>query len=372
MVKIQDLIDKGDHHYDNGKYREAITLYKRALNLKSDDIDVLINLGLSYRHLEDYDNAIDYYNRVLEIEPENKVAINNIGYALECKDEIDKAIEMYKKSLALDPAYDIPLVNLSNIYFDRKEYEKVIEIFDKALSIDPLNVANWIDLGRSYRYLEQYDEAIKAYSKALELDENDKIAWNNIGFAYFKKDGKNNYERAIEAYTKSLLIDWLYDLPYSNLIKIYDELKEQQNNDFLTWKNLADGFLVARAYRRAIVACNRALEINPDFQEAQKLHEKVLKAKTKFDMTSLLLEKIEDALALFSSISTSVYLNDIVEYIKYKEPKFVSKELNFKDNEIKFSIFETIREKGIHAKLDKNKLIFFQKIIDDTKVDYLK
>ena len=44
----------------------------------------------------------------------------------------------------------------------------------------------------------------------------------------------------------------------------------------------------------------------------------------------------------------------------------------FKDNEIRFKIFETIREKGIHCKLDKNKLIFYPKPIDNTKVDYMK
>jgi len=44
----------------------------------------------------------------------------------------------------------------------------------------------------------------------------------------------------------------------------------------------------------------------------------------------------------------------------------------FKDNEIRFKIFETIRDKGINCKLDKNKLMFYPKPIDNTKVDYMK
>lgn len=369
MVSAKDFIDKGNNYYDNGKFREAISQYKRALNIEPDDIDVLINIGLGYRHIEEYEKAIEYYDKVLDIEPENKVAINNKGYSYECLKETEKAIELYKKSLEIDPSYDIPLVNLSNIYFDEKQYEKVIEIFDRALDIDPLNSANWVDLGRAYRYLERYDDAIISYLKALELDKHDKIAWNNIGFAFYNQD---KYDKAIDAYTKSLKIDWLYDLPFSNLIKIYKKMIEENSKDSIAWKNVANGFFLAKAYRRAIDACNRSLEIEPDFIEGKQLYKTILKDKTKFDMTPVLLDKIKDALTLFSTISTSVYLNDIIEYIKYKSPELKSNDSNFKDNEIRFKIFETIREKDIHCKLDKNKLIFYPKPIDNTKVDYMK
>ena len=369
MVSAKDFIDKGNIYYDDGKFREAISQYKRALNIEPDDIDVLINIGLGYRHLEEYDKAIEYYDKVLDIEPENKVAINNKGYSYECLKETDKAIELYKKSLKIDPAYDIPLVNLSNIYFNEKQYEKVIEIFDRALELDPLNSANWVDLGRAYRYLEKYDDAINSYLKALELDKHDKIAWNNIGFAFFKQ---NKFDKAIEAYTKSLQIDWLYDLPFSNLIKIYKKMIEEKNDDSITWKNVAYGFYLAKAYRRAIDASNRSLEIEPDFIEAKQLSKTILKDKTKYDMTPVLLDKIEDGLVLFSTISTSVYLNDIIEYIKYKSPELISNDSKFKDNEIRFKIFETIRDKGIHCKLDKIKLIFYPNPIDNTKIDYMK
>jgi hypothetical protein len=89
-------------------------------------------------------------------------------------------------------------------------------------------------------------------------------------------------------------------------------------------------------------------------------------------VTPVLLDKIEDALVLFSTISTAVYISDIIEYLKYKSPELLSIDTKFKDIEIKFKIFETIRDKGINCKLEKNKLIFYPKPIDNTKVDYMK
>ena len=109
------------------------------------------------------------------------------------------------------------------------------------------------------------------------------------------------------------------------------------------------------------------LEINFEDEEAKQLHEKILKVKEKYDMNPLLLEKIEQALNLFSSISTSVLLADIIEYIRYKTPDLI-----FTDDEIKFNIFETIQKKNLNAKLVVNKLVFYKPPIDNTKVDYMK
>jgi len=364
MADTKELIEKGDMYFDEGKFNQALNTYKKALNVEPKNIDALICCGLCHRNLKEYDKAIEYYNTALEIEPDNKTALNNLGYALEMKDQIEEAIEMYKKSLEIDPNYDMPLVNLSKIYIDRKEYQAAIKIYKAALDVDPINTANWIDLGRAYRFMEKYDKAISAYSEALRLAPSNKVIHNNLGYVYFclKK-----YDKAIDAFTESLEIDWLYDLPYSNLNKVYKEMIDQNIIDFNLWKKLANAFLVARAYKRALDASNRMVEINSKDTDAKELHEKILSVKQKFDMTPILLEKIEQALNLFSSISTTALLTDIIEYIRYKTPDLI-----FTDDEIKFNIFETIQKQNLNARLVVNKLVFYRQPIDNAKVDYMK
>ncbi len=364
MASTKELIEKGDLYFDEGRYQKALDTYNKALTIEPKNIDALICIGLCYRNLEDYDKAIEFYNTALEIEPDNKTALNNKGYALEMKDQIEDAIEMYKKSLEIDPNYDMPLVNITKIYIDRKDYKAAISVYKKALEIDPINTANWIDLGRAYRFMEKYDKAITAYSKALKLVPSNKIVYNNIGYVYFVT---KEYGKAIKSFTESLKIDWLYDLPYSNLNKVYKEMTDQNIVDFKLWKRLANAFLVARAYKRALDASNHMLEINSEDNNAKELHDKILKVKQKFDMSPLLLEKIEQALNLFSSISTTVSLTDIIDYIRYKTPDLI-----FTDDEIKFNIFETIQNKNLNAKLVVNKLVFYRQPIDNAKVDYMK
>ncbi|MFX1444515.1 MAG: tetratricopeptide repeat protein, partial [Promethearchaeota archaeon] len=223
---------------------------------------------------------------------------------------------------------------------------------------------NWIDLGRAYRFMEKYDKAISAYSEALRLAPSNKVIHNNLGYVFFCL---KEYKKAINAFTESLRIDWLYDLPYTNLNKVYKEMIDQNIIDFNLWKKLANAFLVARAYKRALDASNRMLEINSEDSEAKELHQKILNVKQKFDMTPILLEKIEQALNLFSSISTTALLTDIIEYIRYKTP-----DLMFTDDEVKFNIFETIQKQNINARLVVNKLVFYRQPIDNAKVDYMK
>ncbi|TFG15862.1 MAG: tetratricopeptide repeat protein [Promethearchaeota archaeon] len=364
MASTKELIEKGDIFFDDGKFQKALENYKKALDIEPKNVDALICCGLCYRNMEEYDKAIEYYDNALEIEPDNKTALNNKGYVLECKGDIEAAIDFYKKSLEIDPNYDMPLVNITKIYLDRKDYRAAIKVYKNALHEDPINTANWIDLGRAYRFIEKYDKAILAYYDALKLAPSNKIAWNNIGYVHFVQ---KDYKKAIETLTKSLEIDWLYDLPYSNLNKVYKNMIDENITDFRLWKQLANAFLVARAYKRALDASNRMLEINFEDEDAKQLHEKILKVKEKYDMNPLLLEKIEQALNLFSSISTSVLLADIIEYIRYKTPDLI-----FTDDEIKFNIFETIQKKSINAKLVVNKLVFYKPPIDNTKVDYMK
>lgn len=364
MSKAQQFIDKAKRYFDEKRFSDAIETYEKALEIEPKNVGVLIKIGLSYRHLENYDKAIEYYDRALDIEPDNKVAINNIGWALQCKGEIERAEEMYKKSLEIDQTYDIPLVNLTNIYFDKKEYQKAVETFQKALDKDHLNVANWIDLGRAYRYLEQYNKAISSYSEALDLDPANKIAWNNIGWAYFCA---GDTDKAVDAYIESLKIDWLYDLPFVNLIKVYDEMRKIESTDIKGWKKIAYGFYIGKSYKRALDAVNRAVKLDGDSDDLNRLKNKIIKAKLKLQSKDKLNSEIDKALQLFSQISNSVLIEEILNYIRFKNP-----DLDFKEQEIRFQMYELIQKNRILARINNDKLLFYNKPAAKVKPDYLK
>lgn len=350
MTDLKDIIDRAQGAYDAGMYEEALELYQEALELDKEDIDSWINLGLCYRHLEDFEKALEAYMQATKIDPNSKLAWNNMGWAYHCKNEEDWAIDAYKKALEIDPTYDRALVNLADAYNNRGQYEKTVVIFEQALDIDPTDYNNWIDLGFAYRHLAEYDKAVEAYNQALKCNPDDKLAWNNIGWAYYSME---ELHMAIDSYKHSLKLDWRYDLPYKNLITAEEFMSDNNVKDYLLWKSLANAFLVGHDYEKALKGVNRCLMLKPNFKSALKLQEKITEERKKFEDDRERNRLIEDALNTFLTASKKCKIDDIIDYVKYK-----ASDLKFKDVEIKVQIIDRIKDGRLRAKLDGEKIEF--------------
>ncbi|TXT58922.1 MAG: hypothetical protein BAJALOKI2v1_280013 [Promethearchaeota archaeon] len=354
MANDKDWVKRGKLFHQRGEYDQAIDSFKRALNLNPEqDIkkDIYIRIGLSYRYKKEYDTAIDWYEKVLEIDDQDPLAWNNIGYAYECKNQREKAKEMYKKSLELDPTYELALVNLLKLYKENEEFENAKKLLKDALEEDPVNADNWVDLGLVYNEMGEYEKSIAAYEKAL-LYEPSRVAFNNIGWTYYNQE---DFKNAIYAFKESLKRDWRYDLPYSNLHKIYNYFLDNNVEDCELWKDLADAYFVARDYKYALTACNRCLYINPDYGGMEGLKDEILQAKEKVEMKSKLESTIESAFFTYSKIASSVLWNDVIGYVKYKAP-----ELEYTNSEIKYTIIEFINKNGLNIQLNDKRLIMLK------------
>ena len=333
------------------------------MKLEPKNLDVLFNIAYTYVEMKEYDKGIMFYEQFLEIEPNDEVVLNNIGWAYQCKGEKDKAIDWYHKSLEVDPGYEKPLLSLWDIYIANEQYDETIAIFKKALEKEPFKDAYWIDLGRVYRRKEEYEKAIEAYERAIELNPRNKFAWNNIGWVYHCK---KEYKKAVECYTRSLEIDPFLNMPISNLYNTYNKIKKSRDKDIDLWKKVANAFFISNQFNSALEVCNRVIEIKADDKEIKKLINDIMISKRKYDMLPVLREKINETLVMFSSISYSVLLRDVVNYITYKVPN-----LEFNNREIKFEILEYIKKQGLSVKLDENKLVFLMPDEIERKKKYI-
>lgn len=68
---IDALVYKGLIHNIRKEYEHAITAYKLALNVESDNATILYNLGLVYNNKEDFNNAEIMLSKAVEIESTN-------------------------------------------------------------------------------------------------------------------------------------------------------------------------------------------------------------------------------------------------------------------------------------------------------------
>ncbi len=96
----------------------AIEAYRRALHLRPDCTETLINLGRLHAESGAVDQAADFFTRAIEIDPRDATAVYNLGVVAQDTGQDDQAVQLYERALALDPALAEAHYNLATI-FDR-------------------------------------------------------------------------------------------------------------------------------------------------------------------------------------------------------------------------------------------------------------
>lgn len=96
----------------------AIEAYRRALHLRPDSSEVLINLGRLHAEAGQVADAADCFARAMELDPRDATAIYNMGVVAQDMGNDDEAVALYRRALELDPQLAEAHYNLATI-FDR-------------------------------------------------------------------------------------------------------------------------------------------------------------------------------------------------------------------------------------------------------------
>jgi len=106
---INDALRWGRSYYAKGKYQEAAIAYRKALELKPDDIRIITELGLALTRAEDYNAAEQIYERSVSIKEKQ------LG-----PDHLDLATDH---------------VTLASLYYRQGKYSEAEDHCKKALNI---------------------------------------------------------------------------------------------------------------------------------------------------------------------------------------------------------------------------------------------
>ena len=108
------LTKKGIFLFTERKYSEAIKFYKKALELKKDNIEGYVYLAEAYFTLNDYTNALKALDTGLSYQPDDYLLLNNKGYVLFVMKKYEEASGYFIASLKQKPGYDRATGNLEN------------------------------------------------------------------------------------------------------------------------------------------------------------------------------------------------------------------------------------------------------------------
>ncbi len=97
-------VQLGHSYFDSGQSMEAIAAYDKALELNSNDPNVLTDQGIMFRRVGWFDKAIENFNRANSLNPAHQQSLFNLGivYRDDLQD-IERAKEAWNRYLAVVP-----------------------------------------------------------------------------------------------------------------------------------------------------------------------------------------------------------------------------------------------------------------------------
>jgi TolB-like protein/Flp pilus assembly protein TadD/class 3 adenylate cyclase len=162
-----------------GRFDEAITEAKRAVEL--DPLSLVINsdLGVDNFFARRYDEAITQLRKTLEMDPGYYYAYVNLGQALDLKGSRDEAIAAYKKAIALnDDPYILGLLARSyGLSGNKSEAEKILNQL-KELPKQRYIAAYTFAL--TYIGLGEKEEALRWLEQAYQNRAGNDIGWIRV------------------------------------------------------------------------------------------------------------------------------------------------------------------------------------------------
>lgn len=217
--------EKGNVHFQNGEYEDAIRAYNKALELDRSFGWPYSNLALTYLALGKYAEAILLYKRsiqLLKTDAEKAAAWNSLGDLHRRLDEYESALSAYQQADVLDPAgagrhdtmdlaYIEPnsqnaqvWIELGNLFFKAGSYKEAVGSYEKAVRLDPASGWAHSNLAMALVFEGRYPDAVQLYRKSIDLFTEDKdrsVAWNRLGNVYRRM---NDFENAKTAYQNAV------------------------------------------------------------------------------------------------------------------------------------------------------------------------
>ncbi|MDB5121005.1 MAG: tetratricopeptide repeat protein [Sphingobacteriales bacterium] len=165
------------------KHDKAITYFKNAANLETENSDVLgqiySSLGDSYNAVKKYKESDVSYEKSLEYLPNNSYTLNNYAYYLSLRgDKLDKAEIMSRRSNELVPNNASSQDTYAWILFKLKRFDEAKVWIEKAIENDknssPVQIEHYGDIlysvGEKEKAIGQWVKAKAGGAKSINLD----------------------------------------------------------------------------------------------------------------------------------------------------------------------------------------------------------
>lgn len=260
-----------------GNNRDAISFYKKAIDLDTTNLAITGKLRRVYIKLKEVGNAYDTFAGIYAKDSSNVYWNKQFAHCSYKISRKKQAVHLYEKVLEANPRDYGSYSNLAHAYNWKKEHVKVLNILEKGLTEFPNDGGLLLEKAEFYFRSKNYKNAMPAFEQhfAAGGDSISKIVMNYAISTYFS----DKVEKAMQIFERLYLAN-----PNDIFVMYYKSLcfKKQKNFEeaekMMRWAiegtvpnyvaemyhHLGQIYGQQRKFKESIAALQKAHEIEPD------------------------------------------------------------------------------------------------------------
>ena len=206
-------------------YKEALLLFRRAVDIDSGCFTCRYNLGRSFHETGNLDEAVETFTQLTKAKPDYAIAYAGLGDTLREKEQFTEAIAAYRQALKLENKDAITHCNLAIALHHTEDYKQAVHHFDEAIKLKPNLPEAHSNRGATLYALGRYKDALKSLQKADSVKPKTAEILNNIG-AVLDKMGKK--KQAHDYFLEAVRLNPEYKSAIYNLALSFLERGDRQ------------------------------------------------------------------------------------------------------------------------------------------------
>ena len=170
-------------HYNAGlalldakRVDEAQSMIERAAALNNNEANILAALGRSYDLQGQTAQAVTSFKRALEIDPEMFQSYNDLGVVYFKNKDYRQAETSFSAALRLRPDTPIARFNLGLCYAREERYSDATRELERAIQLMPRDAYALYELGLAYENLGRLEEAKRVMEQGRGLANSEELA----------------------------------------------------------------------------------------------------------------------------------------------------------------------------------------------------
>lgn len=280
---------RGKVLYELQNYDDALVMQDTAIDTTKDtnsfNPEFLSDRGKNLLALGRYDDALSMFNRVQAAEPgkvqlwqDKSLVLSALERPQEAARVNNEVLNSYNQILQKQPRDTKAWLAQANFLTQIAKFSKAIIAYNQVIELDPNSAQAWLGKGRAFAQLDQSKAALSALDQALQISPESYLTWQALGKIY--QNNLNNLSQALASYDRGIAVNSSYaplwrdrgialnqQGNYTRGIESLIKASEIAPKDRMNWIVLASAWDKIGQDKKALIALDRALEIQPQDPE---------------------------------------------------------------------------------------------------------